>query len=347
MKLLPFCEKVPNWMAAVCATAPHTIMPAFPCSSNWAVCTWNKENYSVHWPFTVKRYTVFRRIIHLRYVVCTHASSGEEANGAEVGFEKSICDSNLSNAAKQGIYHRLGDTLARLHQWPEAERFHQAALEVQPDHVATHVSYGTMLARNVSFCVCGVCRCRWKSNVEKRQISAWILMRFGIFRTAEHPKLNYGSRELSNWLRMIPVYDITTVNIHNTSITLYLHWFTTVIWYDLQHIFFSSSDFVGACLFCTAEFLSSVSRHAEACEHRIIAAELSPDDYSLAVSVATALRLLDRKNEAEKWYRTVRSQIYSSIDQLLATVAQITACSCSWQMHWTDEYEQHIIDILL
>lgn len=37
-----------------------------------------------------------------------------------------------------------------MNQWSEAERFHQAALEVQPDHVATHVSYGTMLARNVS-----------------------------------------------------------------------------------------------------------------------------------------------------------------------------------------------------
>ncbi|KAG4072262.1 hypothetical protein HA402_004194 [Bradysia odoriphaga] len=50
----------------------------------------------------------------------------------------------------QAIYHRLGDTLAKLNQWTEAERFHQAALEVQPDHVATHVSYGTMLARNSS-----------------------------------------------------------------------------------------------------------------------------------------------------------------------------------------------------
>lgn len=58
-------------------------------------------------------------------------------------FEPDICWS------MQGVYHRLGDTLARLHQWPEAERFHQAALEAQPDHVATHVSYGTMLARNV------------------------------------------------------------------------------------------------------------------------------------------------------------------------------------------------------
>ncbi|XP_055683480.1 protein O-mannosyl-transferase TMTC2-like [Lutzomyia longipalpis] len=50
----------------------------------------------------------------------------------------------------QSIYHRLGDTLARLHQWTEAERFHRAALEAQPDHVAAHLSYGSMLARNTS-----------------------------------------------------------------------------------------------------------------------------------------------------------------------------------------------------
>ena len=49
-----------------------------------------------------------------------------------------------------------------------------------------------------------------------------------------------------------------------------------------------------------------MSRQEEACEQRIKAAELSPSDYSLAVAAATALRLLDRKNEAEKWYRTVR-----------------------------------------
>lgn len=49
----------------------------------------------------------------------------------------------------QSIYHRLGDTLARMNQWSEAERFHQAALEVQPDHVPTHLSYGAMLGRNV------------------------------------------------------------------------------------------------------------------------------------------------------------------------------------------------------
>lgn len=54
-----------------------------------------------------------------------------------------------------------------------------------------------------------------------------------------------------------------------------------------------------------AEFLSSASRHSEACEQRIRAAELSPTDYSLVVSAATALRLLEKKQEAEKWYRLV------------------------------------------
>ncbi|XP_059617887.1 protein O-mannosyl-transferase TMTC2 [Phlebotomus argentipes] len=50
----------------------------------------------------------------------------------------------------QSIYHRLGDTLGQLQQWTEAERFHRAALEAQPDHVAAHLSYGSMLARNTS-----------------------------------------------------------------------------------------------------------------------------------------------------------------------------------------------------
>lgn len=52
--------------------------------------------------------------------------------------------------APHGIYNRLGDALSRLHNWPEAERFHQAALEAQPADAATYVSYGAMLARNVS-----------------------------------------------------------------------------------------------------------------------------------------------------------------------------------------------------
>lgn len=54
-----------------------------------------------------------------------------------------------------------------------------------------------------------------------------------------------------------------------------------------------------------AEFLTTLGRHDEACTYRVRAAELSPKDYSLVVSAATALRLLDRKIDAEKWYRKV------------------------------------------
>lgn len=38
----------------------------------------------------------------------------------------------------------------RLKKWSEAERFHRAALEAEPNHIGAHISYGTMLARNVS-----------------------------------------------------------------------------------------------------------------------------------------------------------------------------------------------------
>lgn len=52
--------------------------------------------------------------------------------------------------APHALYNRLGDALSRQHKWPEAERFHQAALEAQPADAAIYVSYGAMLARNVS-----------------------------------------------------------------------------------------------------------------------------------------------------------------------------------------------------
>ncbi|CAO1368458.1 unnamed protein product [Diamesa hyperborea] len=128
----------------------------------------------------------------------------------------------------QGIYHRLGDIFVRLKKWSEAERFHRAALEAQPDHIGAHISYGTMLARNSS-------------------------------RSSE------AEQYFKRALRLAPL-----------DSSVHYHY---------------------------AEFLSSVSRHEEACESRIRAADLSPNDYSLVVSAATALRMLDRKVEAEKWYR--------------------------------------------
>lgn len=74
-------------------------------------------------------------------------------------YKKTLCEwhwylfppsSSSSPPLVQGLYYRIGDTLARLHQWTEAEKFHKAALAVQSDHVATQLSYGNMLARNVS-----------------------------------------------------------------------------------------------------------------------------------------------------------------------------------------------------
>lgn len=55
----------------------------------------------------------------------------------------------------------------------------------------------------------------------------------------------------------------------------------------------------------SAEFLTLQSRHHESVVYHRRAAELAPTDYALVVAAATALRLLDRKVEAELWYRKV------------------------------------------
>jgi tetratricopeptide (TPR) repeat protein len=50
----------------------------------------------------------------------------------------------------KSVFNVLGETLARLHQDEEAERWYQAALNAQPDHVPAHITYGKLLAKNVS-----------------------------------------------------------------------------------------------------------------------------------------------------------------------------------------------------
>jgi len=50
---------------------------------------------------------------------------------------------------REVLYQRIGDVFGRLQQWDEAERHHRAALELQPNQVAAHLSYGITLARNV------------------------------------------------------------------------------------------------------------------------------------------------------------------------------------------------------
>ncbi|OAD62727.1 hypothetical protein WN48_07543 [Eufriesea mexicana] len=50
----------------------------------------------------------------------------------------------------QSVYNLLGETLSRLQQYAEAERWFQASLASQPDHVPAHITYGKLLARNSS-----------------------------------------------------------------------------------------------------------------------------------------------------------------------------------------------------
>ncbi|XP_074037770.1 protein O-mannosyl-transferase Tmtc2 [Leptinotarsa decemlineata] len=50
----------------------------------------------------------------------------------------------------QSVFNVLGETLARLQQDEEAERWYMAALHAQPDHVPAHITYGKLLAKNVS-----------------------------------------------------------------------------------------------------------------------------------------------------------------------------------------------------
>jgi len=50
----------------------------------------------------------------------------------------------------QVLFSLYGDALAQLNRHREAEMWHKAALEVGPDHVPAHLSYGKWLAKNVS-----------------------------------------------------------------------------------------------------------------------------------------------------------------------------------------------------
>lgn len=50
----------------------------------------------------------------------------------------------------QKVYNVLGETLAKMQRDEEAEKWYRAALEAEPDHVPAHITYGKLLAKNVS-----------------------------------------------------------------------------------------------------------------------------------------------------------------------------------------------------
>ncbi|CAH1124555.1 unnamed protein product [Ceutorhynchus assimilis] len=128
----------------------------------------------------------------------------------------------------QRVYNVLGETLAKMQLDEEAEKWYRAALEAEPDHVPAHITYGKLLAKNVS------------RSAEAEQ---W-------FRRAQ---------------RLAP---------HDASV--YHHY--------------------GA-------FLVINRRYSEAASMYERAAELSPEDFELAVAAATAMRKAGLQDEAELWYR--------------------------------------------
>lgn len=50
----------------------------------------------------------------------------------------------------QILYNLLGETLARMKKYEEAELWYKKALKAKPDHVPTHLTYGKLLAKNVN-----------------------------------------------------------------------------------------------------------------------------------------------------------------------------------------------------
>ncbi|XP_051170754.1 protein O-mannosyl-transferase TMTC2 [Leptopilina boulardi] len=128
----------------------------------------------------------------------------------------------------QSVYNLLGETLSRLQQYAEAEKWFQASLASQPDHVPAHITYGKLLARNSSRVL---------------EAERWFLRARRL--APEDPSVHYH-------------YGI---------------------------------------------FLTSQGRLAEAAEEQLRAAMLSKSDYDMAVAAASALRRVDRREEAEIWYR--------------------------------------------
>lgn len=50
----------------------------------------------------------------------------------------------------QSVYNAMGEALYRTGEASEAEQWFKEALKTKPDHIPAHLTYGKMLARNVS-----------------------------------------------------------------------------------------------------------------------------------------------------------------------------------------------------
>lgn len=50
----------------------------------------------------------------------------------------------------QVLYNLLGDAYSQIKKTAQAEKWYKAALQAKPDHVPAHLTYGKLLAKNVS-----------------------------------------------------------------------------------------------------------------------------------------------------------------------------------------------------
>jgi len=53
-------------------------------------------------------------------------------------------------SSQQGILNLLGEAYQAANNTKEAERWYRAALTEKPDHIPAYLTYGKMLAKNVS-----------------------------------------------------------------------------------------------------------------------------------------------------------------------------------------------------
>ena len=56
------------------------------------------------------------------------------------------------------VYNSLGESYQAMHDIHEGERWYRRALEIQPDDVASHLTYARLLAKNVS-CTISALQC--------------------------------------------------------------------------------------------------------------------------------------------------------------------------------------------
>ncbi len=73
------------------------------------------------------------------------------ASEAVTLLRKAEARAKAVNYQAQGILNVLGEAFQALNRTSEAERSYRAALKEKPDHIPSYLTYGKLLAKNVSY----------------------------------------------------------------------------------------------------------------------------------------------------------------------------------------------------